>query len=356
MTAARLDIAVSLSRPSFSLVVQETLHCEGITAIIGPNGSGKTTLLRILAGLEQGASGRVSFENEYWQLGKHRVPPHKRGVGYVFQEGRLFPHLTVEGNLKFARPRPDGPRFAFDEIVRALKLEGLLARRPATLSGGEQQRVAIGRALLRAPRLLLMDEPVSALDTASKREILPYIEALPQTFGVPVLYVTHDLDEAARVAREVWALADGRTAARGDAAEVLERIDLWPPAAGAEAGAVLRATVLEREHGMATLGLGEQTLRIPFAAGDPRTTVRLRVHARDVAIATRRPEGLSIRNVLAAEILRIDEADEVHVEVLLAVDDQRLRASITREALAELGLEPGRRVFALVKSVALEGL
>jgi len=354
---AELALDVALRRGSFALEVRETIDLTGITALFGPSGSGKTTLLRIISGLETAAVGDVTFGGERWQTPGLRVPPHKRRVGYVFQDGRLFPHLTVAGNLTFGvgrRPeRADAP-VRFDDVVAALDLGPLLSRRPASLSGGEQQRVAIGRALLASPRLLLMDEPMSSLDVRRKAEILPYIERLPEAFGLPVLYVTHSVDEVARLASSVVLLADGRIVGRGPVAEILERIDLWPVTGRLDAGTLIEAVVDETRAGMASLVLGEQRLRVPLAGAPVGTKMRLRIHARDVAIATERPRAISIRNVLEAEILSVDFHGPVYVELLLDVDGRHLRSRITRDAFDELGLDVGRRVYALIKSVAFE--
>ena len=347
-----LDIAIE--RPAFALTVRHDIALEGITAVCGPSGSGKTTLLRIIAGLEELARGKVAFDATVWQDGKQRVPPHRRGVGYVFQDGRLFTHLTAEQNLRFALDRalPSGRRrIGFDEVVGALDLQPLLARRPISLSGGEQQRVAIGRALLASPRLMLMDEPLSSLDVNRKREIIPHIERLPGTFGVPVLYVTHNVDEVVRLAADTLLLVDGRVAAHGKTAEVLERVDL---SGGEEPGVVLQTQIAGHRDGIAALSLGTQTVYVPIRKAQVGAPLRLRIHARDVAIATVRPERLSIRNVLDAKILEIDLNASVYVELLLAVDQQHLRARITRDAYDDLALSPGQRVFALIKSVALE--
>jgi molybdate transport system ATP-binding protein len=357
---AKLTLNVSLERPTFSLAVQHEIPLASITALFGPSGSGKTTLLRIVAGLERQAHGTVALDSTVWQDATTWVPPHRRGVGYVFQDGRLFGHLTVAENLRFAWRRAAaraarGRQIELDEAVAALDLEPLLARRPASLSGGEQQRAAIARALLTSPALLLMDEPLSSLDTARKREIVPHIEALPERFGVPVLYVTHNVDEVARLASEVVLLGNGRVAAHGPVADVLERIDLWTFTGARDAGALLRARVAAARNGIATLELGEQALRVPMPDAAVGADIRIRISARDVAIASVRPQGLSIRNVLSATLLRADlDAGGVYVELLLEVDGQHLRARITRDALEELGLKPEQNVFALIKSVALE--
>ncbi|HET7130902.1 MAG TPA: molybdenum ABC transporter ATP-binding protein [Gammaproteobacteria bacterium] len=356
---AELALDVRVTRPAFALEVSETLAVDGITALFGPSGSGKTTLLRTIAGLEESALGTVTFDGERWQHDSGRVPPHRRGVGYVFQDGRLFPHLDVEQNLSFARARAarrprTTPPIEIGDVVHALDLGTLLRRRPASLSGGEQQRVAIGRALLTSPRLLLMDEPLSSLDVGRKREIVPLIEKLPEAFRVPVLYVTHNVDEVARLASRVVLLSAGRIVAQGGVADILERIDLWTYTGGREAGAVLEVKAESESGGIATLRLREQALQVPMEAPPLGRTLRIRIHARDVAVATVQPRDISIRNVLGAEILRVDLDASVYAELLLGVDGQHLRARITRGALEELALRPGQHVYALIKSVALE--
>ncbi len=355
---AELELDVRLRRGRFALETRERLELGGITALFGPSGSGKTTLLRIISGLEGDAAGSVAFDGETWLAPGVCVPAHRRRVGFVFQDGRLFPHLDVERNLRFGARRvaahagPEAVRF--DDVVAALDLTPLLPRRPTSLSGGEQQRVAMGRALLSNPRLLLMDEPMSSLDVGRKTEILPYIERLPDTFALPVLYVTHSIDEVARLAAQVVLLNEGRVAGRGPVAEILERIDLWPVTGRRDAGTLIEADVAHAEAGMATLLLGGQPLRVPLAGVQAGTRVRLRIHARDVAIATEKPRRISIRNILAATVLDIDLAGPVDVELVLAVGDARLRSRITREAFDELELAAGREVWALIKSVVLE--
>jgi molybdate transport system ATP-binding protein len=353
-----LSLNVALDRPGFELRVDLDLALSGIT-VFGPSGSGKTTLLRVVAGLEREARGSVSFDGDVWLRADVHVPAHQRRIGYVFQDGRLFPHLTVEQNLRFALQRGSNgsqrPPIDFSAAVSALDLRPLLARSTPSLSGGEQQRVAIARALLTSPRLMLMDEPLSSLDVARKREILPHIERLPETFGVPVLYVTHNVDEVARLASGVVLLAAGRVVAHGGVGEIFERADLSDLTGGLEAGVVLRARVTAHDRGIATLALGRQQLRVPMAAAEIGALHPFRIHARDVAIATARPEKLSIRNVLVARVVSIETGANPNVEIMLDVDGKHLRARITRDALEELDLAPGREVYALIKSVALEG-
>ncbi|MDE0539707.1 MAG: ATP-binding cassette domain-containing protein, partial [Rhodospirillales bacterium] len=349
--------------------------------VFGPSGAGKTTLLRVVAGLEKEAVGRVALGGELWQDTNRRVmvPAHARRLGYVFQDGRLFPHLSVEGNLLFAAERSRrqdrsghagrggrggharevgaraAPQHSLSSVVQALDLKGLLGRKPDTLSGGEIQRVAMGRALLTAPRVMLLDEPLSALDARRKAEIIPYVERLAGDFGVPVLYVTHNVDEVARLASSMALLAEGRLAAMGGVAEILERVELWPITGRLEAGSVLEAIAGETLDGMTSLDMEGGTLRVPALGVGAGTPVRLRVQARDVAISIERPERLSIRNVLPAKLVSIEFTEPPFVELLLDVHGRRLRSRVTREAAADLGLREGQAVFALIKSVAFEG-
>lgn len=354
---ATLSLHVDLRFDDFALSVAEDLGLENVTALFGPSGSGKTTLLRIIAGLESRAVGRIALNDAIWQNREPRkfVPAHLRSLGYVFQDGRLFPHLTVEKNLRFSERRAvRTDALTLGGVATALDLTALLPRYPASLSGGEQQRVAIGRALLRNPALMLMDEPLSSLDAKRKAEIIPYIARLPRDFGIPVLYVTHNVEEVTRLADRIVLLADGRVAAHGDAIEVLERIDLAPLAGHLETGAVLEVRATAHLNGMTTLDVAGQDLRIPGTAVAPGSSLRLRILARDVALATQPLRGLSIRNILRARILSIDLVEEIFAEVLLDVGGQHLRARITREAVEDLQLTSGQQVYALIKSAAID--
>ncbi|WP_397542147.1 molybdenum ABC transporter ATP-binding protein [Roseovarius salis] len=354
-----LSIAARLRYPGFTLDVTHSFGGEGITALFGPSGCGKTTLLRIIAGFEREARGRVAFAGDVWMDGSTFVPPHRRGVGYVFQDARLFPHLTVRGNLAYAHRRaaPAPARYSFDDVVDALDLGALLGRRPGGLSGGERQRVAIGRTLLARPRLLLMDEPLAALDTRRKAEILPYIARLPDAFGVPVIHVTHALEEVTQLCDRIVALAQGRVVASGDVAETLERLDVSGLQGRFEAGVLLRGRVVSQdpELHLTRVDLGGATLEVPGVVLTAGAPLRLRVRARDVSLALRRPRGVSIRNMLDARILSVaPEPDTAFAEVLMDVAGQHLRARVTRAAVQELGLSADRDVVALVKSVAFD--
>jgi molybdate transport system ATP-binding protein len=359
MNALSFDLRIRFS--DFSLEIAHEVPASGITALFGPSGCGKSTLLRILAGLERKAAGRIDFAGEAWQsgAGERGLPTHKRGVGYVFQDARLFPHLDVAGNLRYAekRARKVGSGIGFDQVVRALDLGPLLARRATSLSGGERQRVAIGRTLLTRPRLLLMDEPLAALDLRRKAEILPYIERLPDAFQVPIVYVTHDIDEVTRLANRMIVLRDGRLIASGSVESVLERLDLPANGERFEAGVALTARIVDHDshYLLSQLDLNGQILSVPLLNGEIGAKQRLRIRARDVAIATERPHGISIRNILKAHILEIAvPPDSAQADLLLDLGDAHLRARITRQSVNDLKLAPGGAVYALVKSVTLD--
>ena len=359
MTDLALDARIAFA--DFTLDVSHRFAMDGITALFGPSGGGKSTLLRIISGLEAGAEGRIAFGDETWLDTKAGIfmPAHRRGVGYVFQDARLFPHHSVEGNLRYAARRSTGvdKRIDLDGVTAALDLQPLLSRRPGTLSGGERQRVAIGRTLLTRPRLLLMDEPLANLDVQRRAEILPYIERLPGTFGMPVIYVTHAIDEVARLAQRMVVLAAGRTIADGPVTEVLERLDLQPATGRFEAGVVLAARIAghDTRFRLTRLDHHGQPIDMPMVDLPVGTEIRLRVRARDVSLATVRPTGISVRNILSGVISQIEEEpDTAFAETLVDLGGAKLRARVTRAAVADLALAPGMPVFALVKSVALD--
>jgi molybdate transport system ATP-binding protein len=350
-----LELDFAIKRGEFELAVAAVIELAGTTAVFGPSGSGKTTLLRVIAGLDRPTRGRIACDDVVWNDAAVHVPAYARRVGYVFQDGRLFAHLTVEGNLRFAvRHTRELGRITMRDAVGALELETLLDRRPASLSAGEQQRVAIARALLTNPRLLVMDEPLSSLDAGRRREIAAFIERVPEKFGVPILYVTHDVDEVIRLAERILLLSRGTVAALGGVKEILERSDLWPLTGRLEAGSIVEGVVVAHRSGMTHALLDGQTVRMPQIAVLPGRTIRLHVHARDVAIAMERPSNLSIRNVLEARVERIDLDETVYAELLLNIGVQTLRARITRDALEELHLAPRQSVYALIKSVVLD--
>ena len=362
MSPEKLHLRARVAFPEFELDVAEELPLDGVTVLFGPSGSGKSTLLRVIAGFQAPDEGRIALGAQQWldTSAGLSVQAHRRPVGFLFQDARLFPHLDVAGNLGFAekRRRRSSEGFQRAEVVDALDLGPLLGRRTDALSGGERQRVALGRTLLSNPALLLLDEPLSALDIQRKAEILPYLEALPRRFGVPTIYVTHSLDEVVQLADQMLVLSAGRVQAYGPAAATIESLDLQSITGRFEAGVLLEARVTGHDErtAMTRVDLEGQTLKMPRVnsaeEGDP---VRLRIRARDVALAIRRPEGVSIRNVLSGRISEIlPQKDTPFVEVFVAVGEVRIHARITRDAVEDLSLKPGMEIFALVKSVSFD--
>ncbi|MBH97089.1 MAG: molybdenum ABC transporter ATP-binding protein [Rhodospirillaceae bacterium] len=357
-----LNTHIQLQLDNFMLESDDALELKGITAVFGPSGAGKTTFLRILAGLEKNASGSLSYADEVWQNTQKNIflPPHKRRIGFVFQDGRLFTHLTVEKNLYYSYKRAKKSlhkrnHIDFSKIVESLELRTLLSRFPDSLSGGEKQRVAIGRALLQNPQLLLMDEPLSALDRARKVEIIPYIEHTTKHFQIPILYVTHNIEEVARLANEIILISSGRIKATGTTENILERVDLRHLTDQLDEGAILQVTVDSTSEGITNLLIGKETLKVPAINLKPKTKVQLLIRAKEVAIATQPPHHLSIRNILNANILNIDISDKVFAELTLNVSGQSLRSRVTLNAVKELGLKKDQHVYALIKSVIFEG-
>jgi molybdate transport system ATP-binding protein len=329
-----------------------------VTALFGPSGSGKTTLVNILAGLIRPSEGRVTLDGvSLFDAGRRiDVAVHKRGIGYVFQEARLFPHLSVRGNLGYGRRMAAlagrrGAADEFDRVVALLGIAPLLDRKPAGLSGGEAQRVAIGRALLARPRLLLMDEPLAALDTARKAEILPYLEAVAAETRLPIVYVSHSVPEVVRLAGTVVAMDHGRVVACGPADAVIGGLD-----ASDDAGAVLYAVVAgEEPDGLTRLDTNAGPLLVPALGRPIGARLRLLVRARDVLLASQRPHGLSALNVLPATVTAIGDPHGAAVEVTLTAGTATLHARLTRRAVETLALAPGRPCFAIIKASTLAG-
>ncbi len=350
-----LEVDIRLDFGAFSLQVRQGFAGSGVTAIFGRSGSGKSTLLRIIAGLEGRAAGRVAMDNAVWQDSGQLMPPERRGVGYVFQDTRLFPHLTVRGNLDFALTRArglGGP--GLEDVVQALDLGPLLARRTTALSGGEKQRVAIARALLTAPKILLMDEPLAALDDARKAEILPYLERLRDTGRVPILYVSHSMAEVTRLAQQIVVLSAGRVLRAGPAADLLADPDSVTLFGVREAGAILTARVVGQEaDGLTRLDTSAGPLLLPRVDVPVGTALRIRIHAQDVILSRNRPEGLSALNILPATITALRFGDGPGVMVQLRAGNDLLLARITRRSAAALELAEGIPVFAILKSVAV---
>jgi molybdate transport system ATP-binding protein len=351
-----------LPRRDFTLDVSLSLPARGVSALFGPSGCGKTTVLRALAGLER-AEGRVVVEGEPWQEGARFMPPHERPIGYVIQESALFPHLDVQRNLGYGQKRVPAAdrRIPLQQVIELLGIGPLLGRRPATLSGGERQRVAIARALATSPRLLLMDEPLAALDARRKAEVLPYLDRLHEELAVPIVYVSHALDEVARLADHIVLMEAGRVSAQGPVAEMLARLDLSLPL-GDAAGVVLEATVTERDAHWQLARLEVAGGAFSLWARDPGRAlgerVRVRLLARDVSLARQPQAATSIGNQLRGVIEAI--ADDEHPALALV----RVRvgegprtapvvARLTRRSAHALSLAPGLPVWAQVKTVAL---
>lgn len=332
-----------------------------LTALFGRSGAGKTTLVNLVSGLRRPDEGVISVNGLTLvdTAAGVFVPAHRRRIGYVFQDARLFPHLSVRHNLAYGRffsPRRD--RWAeMPRIVEMLGLGGLLDRRPGRLSGGEKQRVALGRALAASPRLLLMDEPLAALDAGRKEEILPYIERLRDEVGVPIVYVSHAVAEIARLATDVVVLSEGRTVASGPADEVLARLDLATPEDRDETAALIEAELVGQDDAFALSELRSAggVWRVPRIGAAPGTRLRARIRARDVMLALDRPERISALNVVAATVQTITETPG-SADALVALDagGDRLLARVTRQTISDLGLVPGLALWAIVKAVSFD--
>ncbi|WP_075289483.1 molybdenum ABC transporter ATP-binding protein [Pararhizobium arenae] len=330
-----------------------------VTALFGRSGSGKTSLLRIIAGLTAPHEGKVSLDGDVLvdTVQRRFVPCHRRRFGYVFQEARLFPHLTVRKNLGYGRWF--APKAAqaddFARVVDLLGIETLLERCPSNLSGGEKQRVAIGRALLSSPRLLLMDEPLAALDDERKAEILPYLERLRDETRVPIVYVSHSVAEVARLADHVVVMEAGRVKAFGTTADILGDNSVSIAAERRETGALLEGTIraVDEVRGLTTVALTSATLLIPgrHAVGKP---VRVHIPARDVMLATKKPEGISALNILEGKIAGMTGGGADAVDVLVACGGDMIQSRITRFSAERLELSIGMPVYAIIKTVSFE--
>jgi molybdate transport system ATP-binding protein len=332
----------------------------GVTALFGRSGAGKSTVLNLIAGLARPDSGRIAIDKRtlYDSAAGVYLPPHARRVGYVFQEGRLLPHLTIRHNLLYGSffNRSKKPVLGFDQAVELLGIGHLLERRPGALSGGEKQRVAIGRALLASPELLLLDEPLASMDAPRKAEILYYVERLRDEVRIPVVYVSHSLEEVVRLADTVVLMSEGRVLGSGPVREMTARAELRPYLGRHEGGAVIEARVVgqDLDSGLARLEFAGGALEIPDVEALPGEAVRIRVRARDVSIALSRPSGLSIRNVLAGVVTSLGDEEGPSLDVSLDLHGTPLIARITRKSASELGLRPGLPVYALVKSVSID--
>ena len=356
----KLNINIQKTLGTFNLEVTQVLPLSGITTIFGPSGAGKSTLLKSIAGFETPDAGGITLAGQtlFNARDKLNMPPHKRPIGYMFQEGRLFPHLTVQQNLDFAAKRAV-IKISMDKVVDAFDVEALLPKSPHMLSGGERRRTALARTVLTAPDILLLDEPLTGLDRARKRDILPFIENLPEEFGIPCLYVTHDIEEVTRVADQVLLMSEGQVVAFGPTSDILSQLDTTPLSEDYDVSSLVAGQVTARDEALQMMEIeaASVTLRLPLIAsaklGD---NLRLRIRARDVAIALTSPQNVSIRNIIAANVIEIiQDKNAAHAIVTLGVSDLILRARITRAAAADLGLTTGQNVYALIKSISFEG-
>ncbi|MBO1078659.1 molybdenum ABC transporter ATP-binding protein [Roseomonas haemaphysalidis] len=354
-----LEVALRHDWPGFSLDVGFRAPAAGVTALFGPSGCGKSTILAAVAGLLRPDAGRIALGDAvlFDHGGRRMVPAERRRCGMVFQDARLFPHLSVSGNLRYGLRRAPrgttGP--GFDEVVSLLGIEALLARRPAALSGGEKQRVALGRALLSRPAMLLMDEPLAALDAPRKAEVLPFLARLRQELSIPLLYVTHALEEVDQLADSLVLLAGGRVLASGAVEALAARTDLPMLAGRRDAGALLPCTVLAHDPArqLTRLGFPGGTLSVPLAPAPVGSTQRLRLRARDVAVATEEPRGLSVQNVLPVVLEALEPGAAGEAMLRLRAGPSLLLARVTLDSAHRLSLRPGQPLWALVKSVAL---
>jgi molybdate transport system ATP-binding protein len=348
-----IEADFTLTLPGFELETQLTLPVHGVTALFGPSGSGKSTLLRCLAGLDRPQRGRLVVNDVIWQDDKTFVPPHQRPVGMVFQDTALFPHLDVQQNLDFGAKRSRSKAAGTDNLIELLGISHLLARRTDTLSGGERQRVAIARALFSAPQLLLLDEPLAALDSQRKAELLPYLEALHRQLDIPVVYVSHAAEEVARLADHIVQLGNGRIIGSGPAMEIFPRLEL--PFTQQEGVFTLLAGIVhaqdEQDH-LTQVDIGGHLLWVRHIAKHVGSQVRLRLLARDISLALDAGHDSSILNSLHVEVMGMEETEPGRMLVKLNLGTGTLLSRITTRSARALKLQLGQKVYAQIKGVA----
>jgi len=352
-----IHLHYKLQRADFLLDVNLDLPMQGITGLFGVSGAGKTTLLRCIAGLEKPTSGKLVVAGDVWDDSDANSSRsvRQRNVGYVFQEPRLFEHLSVQANIEYGQKRRKGNGAAsLDHVVELLGLEYLLLRRIAELSGGEAQRVAIARALLCAPRFVLMDEPLASLDQARRDEILPFLDRLHAETEIPVIYVSHNIDEVCRLCDHLVVIDDGRVAGDGDLQDVLVRMDM-PALDGDHAGSVIEGTVgqYDANDELTRLEFSGGDLWLPGRAATDGSSLRLRIRASDVSVCRERPKQSTILNILPARVEAIQPGRGPSVLVRLIVGDDRIVARVTKRSVRELHLQTGDSVFVQIKSVAV---
>ena len=351
-----LEVQVSTRLGDFRLDAGFQGTGDGVTVLFGPSGAGKSSVLAAVAGALRPESGRVALSGEVLFDSARGIdlPMERRRIGWVFQDARLFPHLSVEANLRFGLKRAAPGPVRFDEVVETLGVGHLLHRRPRDLSGGERQRVGLGRALLSQPRLLLMDEPLASLDAPRRAEILPFLERV-RSFGVPILYVSHSLAEAVRLGDCMAVMRDGRVIAEGALSDVVSRPELMLAGSHARDGVALDGVVRAHDHRLTLVRAGPWDVRVPRFETEVGASARLFVLARDVMLALDAPQRISARNVLQGQVVALD-AQDGRVLVRVENDGAILLAALTPDAVEDLGLAPGMTVFAVVKSVAVDGL
>ena len=352
---AFIKASFKVNYSDFNLDVDLQLPVSGITVVFGPSGSGKTTLLRCLAGFEK--SGSLEIAGEVWHDKNKFVPTNERAIGMVFQESRLFPHLKVRENLLYGYKRTlmNLRKLHLDEVVRVLALENLLERGIEKLSGGEKQRVALGRALLTSPKLLLMDEPLAALDAQRKVEIIPFIRKIEQELSIPIIYVTHSMSEVLQLVDTMVILKEGKVVKCGSIEKVFSDIQLRDAIGDEHSGAILDTNVLDhdKEFGITRLDFMGQELSVPLQNITPGEGLRVHIHSKDVSLATQPPEGLtSVLNILKTKVKKI--GNNIGYSVDIELDAGRpLLATITRKSLSNLNLQPGQPIYALIKAIRM---
>tara|TARA_R110002073_G_scaffold116174_11_gene254479 strand:- start:1969 stop:3039 length:1071 start_codon:yes stop_codon:yes gene_type:complete len=352
-----LQIKLNASRQAFPLDIDLTLPDQGVTAIFGPSGAGKTSLLRAIAGLDHLTDGEVRFRDQVWQDGKLFQPPHKRPLGYVFQEASLFPHLSVQQNIDYGRKRVTQAVTGadYDQIIALLGLENFLSRRPDQLSGGEKQRVAIARALVLNPALLLMDEPMASLDSGRKQEILCYLEKLKISLSVPMLYISHDMNEVTRLADHLVILEGGRVCHQGPLAQVLARHETLAAYCDSPFSLLIGRVITPRNsHHLTEVAVGDHVIRLPQQAVASGQEIRLHLAAKDISLTLHEAVETSVLNILPCVIDQLDPSTpDGQCLVHLHLGDHQIQAQLSAYSCAYLGLHPGQRVFAQIKAISL---
>jgi molybdate transport system ATP-binding protein len=356
-----LKVQAIKNRDGFTLHAEFEAPTPGIVALFGRSGCGKSTLVDIISGLLEPDAGYVRLDDTTLTdtRAELSVPAERRRIGYVFQDARLFPHFSVLGNLRYGHKRAPSNEHAIslDEVVGLLGLGSLLRRRPGELSGGERQRVSLGRALLSQPRLLLLDEPLSALDVARREEVLPYLEALRDRLAIPMVYVSHQFDEVLRLATHVVLMDSGRVIAQGSLTEISLRPELraivGPDAIGAVVDGVI--TRVDPTGGMSDLQLGRGVLHVSMRDASVGSRVRVQLLARDIILATESPHALSVRNALQGTVAEITPDDHETILVKVDIGGPIVLARVTQAAVDALALRPGSTVWVLVKAVSTQG-